>query len=446
MRRWVLIMVSLAGCQSIPGGDRLASDAERILKAALSENQAYERTQFLCDRIGHRLSGSANLEKAIDWACETMKKDGLANVRREKVMVPAWVRGEERAWLVHPARHELSILGLGGSVPTPAGGLEADVVVVKNFDELSDKVKGKIVLYNVAFTTYGETVPYRVNGASRASKFGAVASLVRSVTPVSLRTPHTGMMRYDEAQPKIPTAAVTIEDAELMQRLQDRGQTVRLRLEMNCKTLPDAESANAIGEVPGETDEIVVIGAHIDSWDVGTGAHDDGGPSVTCMEAARILIKLGIKPRRTIRVVLFTNEENGIRGGNAYRDGHRHEKHVVAIETDSGLGTPLGFGLSISDKAKEEKGLATLRQIARFLAPIGADKIKAGGGGADIGPLGKDGVPTMGLNPDMSLYWQIHHTHADTMDKVDKDILSKHVAAMAVMAYALANWPHRLGE
>lgn len=442
MKRWVIVMTVLAGCQSVPAGDRTAE----LLDVALKENQAYERLSYLCDRIGNRLSGSENLNRAIDWAVETMKKDGLSNVRKQKVMVPVWVRGEENAELVEPARHKLTILGLGGSVPTPPGGIEADVVVVKSFDELSDKVKGKIVLYNVPFTQYGPTVQYRTNGASRAAKFGAVASLVRSVTPVSLCTPHTGMMRYDEALPKIPTAAVTIEDAELMQRMQDRGRRVRARLSMGCKTLPDAESANVIGEVPGETDEIVLIGGHLDSWDVGTGAHDDGGPCVSVMEAARIIVKLGLKPRRTIRVVLFTNEENGLRGGQGYRDQTLKEKHMVALESDSGVGSVVGFGLTIADKAKEERGLAAVRQIAAQMKPIGELAVKAGGGGADIGPLGKDGVPTMSLNPSMELYWHIHHTHADTMDKIDPVKLSQHVAAIAVMAYSLANLPKPLGE
>jgi carboxypeptidase Q len=442
MKRWVILMTVLAGCQSAPVGDRTSD----LLDLALKENQAYEKLQYLCDRIGNRLSGSENLNRAIDWAVETMKKDGLSNVRKQKVMVPVWVRGTESAEMIAPARHPFSILGLGGSVPTPPEGIEAEVVVVKTFDELSDKVKGKIVVYNAVFTDYGPTVQYRVNGASRAAQFGAVAALVRSITPVSLRTPHTGMMRYDEKHPKIPTAAVTIEDAELMQRLQDRGQNIRVKLTMNCKTLPDVESANVIGEVPGQMDEIVLIGGHLDSWDVGTGAHDDGGPCVSLMEAARLIVKLGVKPRRTIRVVLFTNEENGLRGGQGYRDQTLKEKHVVALESDAGVGTPVGFGLTMADKAKEEKALATLRQIVKPLAPIGELKIKSGGGGADIGPLGKDGVPTMGLNPEMDLYWHIHHTHADTMDKIDPVKLTKHVAAIAVMAYSLANLPHPLGE
>jgi carboxypeptidase Q len=436
--------MALVGCQTVPS----AATTSDILKTALAESQAYEKLHYLCDRIGHRLSGSENLARAVDWAAETMKRDGLANVHKQKVMVPHWVRGEESAWIVEPARQQLCMLGLGGSVGTPPGGITAEVVVVKSFDELSERVRGKIVLYNAAFTDYGATVQYRVSGASRAAKFGALAALVRSVGPVSLRTPHTGTMHYEDNVPKIPTAAVTIEDAEMMQRMQDRKEDIRVHLTMNAKTLPDAESANVIGEVPGQTNEIVVIGGHLDSWDVGTGAHDDGAGCAISMEAARILVKMGLKPRRTIRVVLFTNEENGTRGGNAYRDGHQHEikNHAAAIEADLGADSPLGFGVSLPDKDKQARALATLREIVQVLAPIGATRVRDGGGGVDIGPLSKDGVPIMSLDPDPVHYWDIHHTPADTLDKIDPHKLNRNVAAMAVMAFAIADMPQRLGE
>jgi carboxypeptidase Q len=441
--RWIAMTIgALTMSQAEPDA------VDRILKTAQEESQAYEKLCHLCDRIGHRLSGSAALDRAIDWAVDAMKKDGLANVRKEKVMVPVWVRGAESATIVEPARHELSMLGLGGSVGTPPEGITAEVAVLKSFDELGEGVRGKIVLYNVPFTTYGETVPYRVNGAARAAKFGAVASLVRSVGPVSLRTPHTGMMRYDESLPKIPTAAVTIEDAELIRRLVERGQTVRLKLVMGAKTLPDAESANVVGEVPGRTDEIVLIGGHIDSWDVGQGAHDDGAGCVIMMEAARVLLKLGLRPRRTVRVVLFTNEENGLRGGIGYRDAHKEElpKHLVAMESDAGGDSPLGFGISMADKEKQEKAIAKLREFAARLKVLGADRIRAGGGGADIGPLAKEGVPVMSHDPETGRYWEIHHTPADTVDKVDPEKLARNVAAVAAMVYMLAEMEGRLGE
>ncbi|HEY0728669.1 MAG TPA: M28 family peptidase, partial [Pyrinomonadaceae bacterium] len=262
--------------------DAYRAPAGRIIGAALTNNTAYTRLGHLTDRIGHRLSGSANLERAIAWAIAEMKKDGLDNVRAEKVMVPHWVRGQESLEMLAPLPTKLSLLGLGNSVATPAAGITADAVVVRNFaelDALGEKVRGKIVVYNAPFTNYGATVQYRLNGASRAARYGAVAALVRSITPTSLQTPHTGAMNYDPQQPKIPVAAITIEGAELLQRTYDRGDQISLRLKMEAKFLPDAESANVVAELKGteRPDEIVLIGGHYDSWEVGQGAHDDGG-------------------------------------------------------------------------------------------------------------------------------------------------------------------------
>ena len=327
--------------------------AGRIIGASLVSDHAWTRLAYLTDQIGHRLSGSKSLERAVDWALAEMKRDGLDNVRGEKVMVPHWVRGEESLEMTVPRPLKLTMLGLGNSISTPAEGITADVVVARNFaelDALGEKVRGKIVLYNVPFTNYGATVQYRGSGPSRAARYGAVAALVRSVTPVSLQSPHTGGMSYDEQQPKIPAAAVTIEAAEMLQRLYDRGERVTVRLKMEAKFLPDAESANVIAELRGteKPDEFVVIGGHFDSWDVGQGAHDDGGGCIMAWEAVRLLKELGLRPRRTIRVVLYTNEENGLRGGDAYRNAHRSElaKHIFAIESDSGTYRPEGLGLA----------------------------------------------------------------------------------------------------
>ena len=256
-----------------------------------------------------------------------MKKDGLENVHTERVMVPRWVRGNESLEILNPPHHVVPMLGLGGSVATPAAGIEADVIVVANGDELTRRAadaKGKIVLFNVPYTNYGETVAYRSGGASMAARVGAVASLVRSVGPIGLRTPHTGGMNYVADVAKIPTAAIPAEDANRIQRLVNRGVTVRLRLKMESKFDPDAESFNVVGEIRGseKPDEIVLVGGHFDSWDPGTGASDDGVGCVVTWEAARLMKKLNIRPKRTVRVVLFTNEENGMRGGNGYRDQH----------------------------------------------------------------------------------------------------------------------------
>jgi carboxypeptidase Q len=423
-------------------------EAGRIIGAALADETAYRRLAYLSDRIGHRLSGSAQLEEAIRWALAEMKRDGLERVRAEKVLVPHWVRGEESVELLEPVRRTLPMLGLGNSVGTPPEGITADVVVVRNYDELEalgERVRGKIVVYNVPFTTYGATVAYRSSGASRAAKYGAVAALVRSVTPVSLQTPHTGALRYAEDQPKIPAAALTVEGAETLARMQGRGERIRVRLKMDAKFLPDAESANVVAELRGRErpDEIVLVGGHFDSWDVGQGAHDDGGGCIVSWEVLRLLKQLKLRPRRTIRVVLFTNEENGLRGGNAYRDAHREElkNHVLAIESDSGVYRPLGIGL---DEKAPPQSRSNMREIAKLLTGIGSDRIAANGGGADIGPIDKEGVLTASLDVDGTHYFDIHHTHADTMDKVNRLELSLCVATMTVTAYVVADLPARL--
>ena len=425
--------------------DRYRAAAARIIGAALTSDRAYSRLAHLTDHIGNRLSGSENLERAIQWALTEMKRDGLDNVRAEKVMVPHWVRGEESLEMLAPVPRKLQLLGLGNSVGTPAEGISAEAVVVRNFaelDRLGEQVRGKIVVYNAPYANYGATVVYRLQGASRAARYGAVAALVRSITPVSLQTPHTGAMNYDPNQPKIPVAAVTIEVAEFLQRMNDRGDRPRLRLKMEAKFLPDAESANVIAELKGseKPDEIILISGHYDSWDVGQGAHDDGGGCIVAWEAARLLKELGLRPRRTIRVVLYTNEENGLRGGNAYRDAHRAEiaKHILAIESDSGVYRPEGFGLAETAPLQVR---SNMQEIAKLLSGIGADQIAASGGGADIGPMMREGVVGASLDVDGQHYFDIHHTPADTLDKVNPRELALCVATMAVMAYTVADLP-----
>lgn len=423
-------------------------DADRLIDAALADSAAFDRLTELVDRFGHRFSGSESLERAIDWILDEMREDGLENVRGEPVAVPHWVRGDEGAWLVEPREVVLPMLGLGGSVPTPAGGITAEVLVVSSFDELerrAGEAAGRIVLYDVPFTGYGQTVPYRTDGAVAAARVGAVASLVRSVGPFSMQTPHTGAMAYADGVARIPHAAITVEDAMMLHRMQDRGENVVVRLEMGARTLPDAQSRNVVAEIRGreQPDEVVVLGGHIDSWDVGQGAMDDGGGSVAAWEAVRLMAALGMRPRRTVRVVLWTNEENGLRGANAYRDRHRSElsKHVLAMESDAGVFDPLGFGFTGSDEA-----LAIVRQVGALLERIDAGEITRGGGGADIGPLMREGVPGMGLRVDGERYFWYHHSEADTIDKLDPREMARCVAAMAVMAYVVAELPQRLSR
>ena len=434
-----LVPASLVG-QANPVAARHQAAADQLIAAALADSAAWNKIAELTDRFGHRISGSASLERAIDWIIERMKAERLDNVRGEPVMVPRWVRGQESAQLVEPRSVNLPMLGLGGSIGTPPGGITAEVLVVTSFADLkaqADRARGKIVLFDVPFTNYGATVQYRGRGATEAARVGAVASMVRSVGPFGMRTPHTGGMGYDSTVTKIPAFAITAEDAAMIHRIHRRGERVVVKVEMAAQMLPDAPSRNVIGEIVGRErpDEIVVMGGHIDSWDVGTGAMDDAGGVVIAWEAIRLMQRLGLRPKRTIRVVGWTNEENGGRGGQAYRDAHRGEmaKHVLAIESDGGVFRPTGFGFTGSDQAR-----ALIRQIAPLLRAVGADSIGPQGGGADIGPIMQLGVPGMSHNVDGTRYFWYHHTEADNVDKLDPREVAMNVAAIAVMAYVVA--------
>lgn len=429
--------------------DAYREPASRIIGSALANTLAWDRLAELTDSYGPRLSGTLPLENAILWALDKMKKDGLENVRAEKVMVPRWVRGAESAEVVRPVSMQMAMLGLGGSVGTDKEGIEAETLVVRSFAELEaagERARGKIVVYNVPYESYGRTVQYRASGASRAARLGASAVLLRSVGLPGLRTPHTGALSYAERDPKIPAAAISLEDAEMLQRIQDRGQSAVVRLKMEAHFLEDAESANVVGELRGreKPDEVVVVGGHFDSWDVGTGAVDDAGGCLVTWTALKVLKDLGLRPRRTIRVVLFTNEENGMRGGYAYRDAHKDElaNHVLMLESDSGTFRPLGFGLSANDRAR-----ATVREIVGLLDAIEASRIEDGGGGADISPSVRAGrIPSMSLEVDSSRYFIYHHTPADTVDKLNPMDMALGVAAVGVMSYVIADMPGRLGQ
>jgi len=421
---------------------------QRIVDAGLRSDGAYRKLAWLTDRIGPRLSGSENLERAVRWCADEMRRDGLENVRPEKAMVPHWLRGEGSGRILAPAPHPMALLALGMSDGTPPGGVTGAVVEVASLEEvaaLGDKAKGKIVLFNKRIYPnggddrgYGAAVGLRAKGASAAAKVGAVGMLIRSLATADLRLPHTGAMVYDDGVPHIPAAAIAPEDAELIHRFLAAGETVTVAFTLSCKTLPDAESANVVGEIPGSEnpDEIVVIGGHLDSWDVGTGAQDDGAGCAITMEAMRLIRSLGLKPKRTIRAVLFTNEENGLRGGKAYAATHAAElaKHVAAIESDSGGARPLGFGVTAG-----AGGWDVVKRLATALAPFAADDVQASGGGADISPMADAGVPQLGLRQDSTHYFDIHHTMADTLDKVDAHDLAMNATAMAAMAWQLAN-------
>jgi carboxypeptidase Q len=437
-----------AGAQAGPGWINAYRDtAARLIKAATADDFAWQRLAEFTDTYGNRLSGSENLTRAIAWAAEAMKKDGLDNVHTEKVMVPKWTRGRESAEIIDPPRHALTILGLGGTIATPPNGLEAEVLVVESFNELRTRAadaKGRIVLFNEPFTNYADTVTYRTGSARAAAQAGAVGVLIRSVGPVGLRTPHTGSVQYQSDLPAIPAAAIAGEDANRIARLSARGRKVRIRLSLEGHNEPDAESANVVAEIRGRErpDEVVVLGGHIDSWDVGAGASDDGVGCVITWEALRLMKKIGVWPRRTVRLVLWTNEENGTRGAAAYAEKYASTamNHVFALEADSGVFEPARFGFSGSLAARN-----VIRDITSLLTPLNLAETISGGGGADIDPIAQAGrAPTMAYMGDPTRYFTIHHSPADTVERIAPEEVSKGAAAIAVVTYVIAEMPDRL--
>ena len=421
-------------------------DSIRLKEAALNSSVGFERLTEMCDRFGHRHAGSKSLEDAIDWIMVRLKQDGFTNVHGEEVPIQPWIRGEESCALVAPVQRSLHVLGLGGSIGTGPSGITAECLVVRSFAELEQRkseAHGKIVIFNEPFTSYGTTVAIRVQGAVVAAKAGAVASLIRSVGPISLQTPHTGMMIYNADVRKIPHAALTVEDAELLQRFQDRGEKVVVRLHMQAHQGLPTHSRNVIAELVGreKPEEIVLISGHIDSWDVGQGAMDDGGGCLVMWEAARLIQQLGLKPRRTLRLVLWTNEENGLDGAKSYRERHRWEldRHVVALESDEGVFAPLGFNFTGSDAA-----MRMLQGAVPILKSLGAEKLHLGAGGSDVSQLLTEGVPIMDLQTANSKYFWYHHTAADTIDKLNEAEFRQCVAATAVMVWGLAEMPKPL--
>jgi carboxypeptidase Q len=429
--------------------------AKRIIAAAREDRgEVWKKLEQLTVHIGPRLAGSEGLDRAIAWAEQTLRAEGHESVAIEPIKVPHWVRGAESAAVVKPRAQPLSILGLGGTVATPEGGIAAEVLVVSSRAELDRRVaevKGKLVLLNPIMAEYDrdkgdgydKVYKYRNYGADWASAHGAAAVLVRSLTTRSLATPHTGGLRYSGKVKKIPAAAVSLEGAELISRLAARGP-VEVRLELSGRTLGEVDSGNVIAELRGseKPEEIVVIGAHIDSWDIGQGAHDDAGGCAVMMQALSVLRRLDLRPRRTIRVVLFTNEENGLRGAFGYARAHAGEikNHVAAMESDGGVFAPRGWLIEGGEQALEHA-----RSIAGLLAPVKATEVRAGFSGADLIPLVEAGVPGVGHWVEGERYFDLHHTAADTIDKVDPGELVDNVAAVAVFAYVAADMEPRFG-
>jgi carboxypeptidase Q len=437
----------------------LAGDevAQRIVTEALVRGQAYDHLASLVAAAPHRLSGSAGAAAAVEWGRQRMEQIGFDQVRLEPCLVPHWERGPlERVRLTAPpeaAGEELTCLALGGSVATPEGGIEAEVLRVASFDELvarAGEARGRIVYFAQAFDLatrnafdgYGRSVEPRTRGPAEAAKAGAVGVVIRSVSSNYDDFPHTGNTRYQQGVPAIPAAALSTVGAARLDGLLARGP-VRLHLELTCRTLPDAPSFNVVGDYLGSElpEQIVLLGAHLDGWDVGQGAHDDGSGCAHVLEVVRLLRHLELRPRRTIRVVLYMNEENGLAGARAYREAHLEElpRHVLALESDRGGFTPRGFTSNANARALE-----LLRGLAAPLRDLGAEAVVEGGGGADIAVLASDGVPLVGFAPDSARYFALHHTHADTLEQVNPRELAAGAGAIAVLTYGVANAPFEL--
>ena len=447
-----------------PFSAKLTTELKRLQQAALESDYGYRQVAYLCNNIGPRLSGSPQASQAVEYVAAEMRRLGL-EVRLEKLMVPHWVRGIETAELTEfkgqapKTTHKVVLTALGGSTATAPAGISAEVAVVENFEQLRSMgqagTNGKIVLFNVKFDkqlaaqgwggdAYRQAVVYRGVGQNEAAKVGAVASLVRSVGGADYRLPHTGGLRYADDTPKIPAAAVTAEDADLIADLAAQGK-VRMHLTLTPQSLPDAPSYNVIADLKGSEhpEQIVIVSGHLDSWDLGTGAIDDAAGVAVAMQVAQLCRQLGLRPKRTIRVIAWMNEENGLVGGRTYAANHKAEiaNHVAAIESDLGAGHPVGFSGHASPEA-----LALVAPLSEILQASGAGVTRqsADAQGADISPLDAEGVPTFAPIQDNRIYFNYHHTSADTLDKIVPRELAENAAVVALLAYTIASLPERL--
>lgn len=440
-----ILLLALAIQTTAPLDDANLAVARALISRAQQSRGAFATLTDLVDHVGPRLSGSSGADAAVAWASESFSALGLV-VHKEPVLVPVWVRGLEQGEILSaPGRRSqaLSLTALGGSPPTPAGGLEADVVEVPSLAELRGRVpavRGRIVFFNHSMSVasdYRRFAELRSKGPALAASLGAVGALVRSLATASMRSPHTGATQFKEGEPTIPAAAISVEDAQLLHRLLAAGP-VRVHLALGCRILPDAMSANVVADLRGRErpDEVVLLGAHLDSWDLAVGAQDDGAGVALVLETARLLAGLAERPRRTVRFVLFMNEENGLNGAKTYAATHASElvHHVAAIEVDAGAGRPIGVALTAG------AGAASL--VGTWLPPL----IPLGAGtllsqpaeGADLTPLASAHVPLVAVVQDVTHYFDIHHSAADTLDKVDSEAFSQTSAALAWVTYALA--------
>ncbi len=439
--------VAASSNESVPAA---SAEIHALLHAALADEYTYDKLGELCDTVGHRLTGSPGMKRAIEWSVRSMEEAGFDSVWTEPVTVPYWTRGVEWARCTSPLEFDLILSGMGLSDGTGPEGIEAEILAVRDFEELearADEAEGKIVLFNPPWEGYGKTVRYRVGGASAAARHGAVAVLIRSVTGRSLGAPHTGMMHYDDDAPRIPIAALTVEDAGRLYRMAQRGLKPVVKLYMEATNHGETTSYNVIGDIRGREnpEEIVLLSGHLDSWDVGTCAQDDGAGVALSLGAAQLILQQGLHPRRTVRVVHYTCEEMGGVGGRAYLEAHRFEldNHILALESDAGSFAPLGFTVDADSLVIEH-----LSQMAAPLGRVapGEWKIRKGGSGVDVGPIVRAGVPGVGHWVDTTHYFDVHHSLADTFEKIDPDLLARNVAVIAGLIFSVADDPVSLRQ
>ena len=449
---FILPFLLLSYCVKAQNADSVM--IRKIYNEVLTKSECYQNLAYLCSNIGGRLSGSPEAAKAVDWGKAVMEGLNLDRIELQPVTVPHWVRGsKEQAFIINTktgAKVETQICALGGSIATPIDGIEAEVIEVMNFEELeklgTEKIKGKIVFYNRpmepthihTFNAYGKAVNQRWAGAMNASKYGALATVTRSMGLKVDKFPHTGSMSYIDSLPKIPAVAISTEGAEALSALIRSNKTARIFIKTNCQTLPDAQSYNVIGEFKGseQPNEYILVGGHLDAWDNGSGAHDDGAGCVQSMEVIRIFKAIGYQPKHSIRVVLFMNEENGLRGGKEYAKQAKLKKetHVAAIESDAGGFSPRGFSFEAP-----KWFMNSVQNYKPLLLPYDLYDFDGKGGGPDITPLVEQGIPTAELVPDSQRYFDYHHTADDTFDKVNKRELELGAAAMAALIYLIDN-------
>lgn len=426
----------------------------KIYDYCLTESKCYKNLEYLATQIGGRISGSKQAEEAVEWAKKAMLEAGADTVFLQACLVPHWERGKKERCKITDTQTKLNtslnVCALGSSVGTPLGGLTASVIEVKNFDDLEKLdpafIKNKIIFYNVFLDpkkintgeAYGESVRYRWAGASRAAKYGAIACVVRSMSTARNDFPHTGNMGYDTSlsKVKIPALALSYNAADVLSDNLKKSPNLKMTLETNCRNLPEKLSYNVVGQINGSLNPkaFIIAGGHLDSWDNGQGAHDDGAGIVQSIELLSIFKTLGIKPKHSLRAVAFMNEENGLAGGKAYAAAAlaNKEKHIAALETDAGGFTPRGFNVdTVNGLYKKVKSWKPLFE------PYFVDKIDPEGGGADISPLEKQGVPCIGFEPDSQRYFDYHHTADDTFDKVNKRELELGAAAIAALLYLI---------